>query len=307
MGLGEVSFLPAVRVLLQGIAKQVIRRDPKDKSQVGIDIDQLSIPPDDNCTLPAVLAKAEAAVRALRDHTNRQARSHNQRFSEQQAAIRLLMGVLEDLSIAGPETMRRLLEINGQFEAALDAESLRRAKVDLVQCLDQVRREAERRIGTGNAQPSRDPVTNLPERKQAESALAEASISPDAVCVVVLLMYRFELYNRRYGKQVGDKALKFFASFVTSSFQSTNGLFRWEDHVLVLLQRGDAERIQAEGRRILEPKLKFEVETDARALLLPIDVHWAVFPMMVEPRLIINKIDCFVRDGSEGDWNGKSA
>jgi len=61
-----------------------------------------------------------------------------------------------------------------------------------------------------------------------------------------------------------------------------------------LLREGTFDKVQAEVRRIMEPRLQYDFETSSRTILLAIDACWSVLPMMVDPRLLINKIDAFV-------------
>ena len=55
-----------------------------------------------------------------------------------------------------------------------------------------------------------------------------------------------------------------------------------------------AECPLSEVRRIMEPRLQYDFETASRTILLAIDACWSALPMMVDPRLLINKIDAFV-------------
>ena len=48
-------------------------------------------------------------------------------------------------------------------------------------------------------------------------------------------------------------------------------IYRWTGPAILLLREGTVEKVQADVRRIMEP-----------------------LPMMVDPRLLINKIDAFV-------------
>jgi hypothetical protein len=137
----EESFLPAVRTLFQGIAEFVARDDSGRRTPVRPDTTELYLRDEDDYSPPEIEGKASMAVQLLREFGNRSIRHHHGRFSEQRAITGMLMELLEDLTIAGPDGMRKLKEVRTQIEAATDAELLRDAKLELGKCLDQVRRE----------------------------------------------------------------------------------------------------------------------------------------------------------------------
>ena len=157
--------------------------------------------------------------------------------------------------------------------------------------LFEIRQEAERRIETNADSAAKDAITDLRGRVAAEAALVEASVSPSPMCAVVLLLDRLQLYNQRYGREVGDKTLRFFAELLQRTFSSESTLFRWAGPALLMLRNGPVDKVQPEVRRVLESRIQYDCETGSRHLLLSIDASWWVLPMMVDARLMINKID----------------
>ena len=113
------------------------------------------------------------------------------------------------------------------------------------------------------------------------------------MCVVIMMVDRLSLYHRRYGHDAGDRILRFFVDFLRHAFQD-GSMFRWTGPSVLLLREGPPDKVQREVRRILEPRIEFDFETPSRTILLAIDACWCVLPMMVDPRLLINKIDAFV-------------
>jgi GGDEF domain-containing protein len=188
--------------------------------------------------------------------------------------------------------MQQLRDIGQQLGSAEDAEGLRVGKARLADCMDAVRVEAERQSAEVRDGEIRDGITSLQSRAAAEAALVEACASETQVCAVVMQLARLAFYNRRYGREVGDRVLRFFAEFVRRSFESGT-LYRWTGPSLVLLIPGAPDKVQGDVRRCLEPKLRCEVDAGSRHVMLPIEAVWSVFPMMVEPRLLINRIDAF--------------
>lgn len=289
----EESFLPAVRALFQGIAEFVARDDSGRRPPGRPDTTELYLSDEDDYSPPEIEARASTAVQLLRDFGNRTVRHHHGRFSEQRAVIGMLMDLLQDLTIGGPDAMRKLKEVRAQMESATDPELLRNAKLELTKCLDQVRQEAQQQIGLAGDTGDRDSATKLPGRAHAETAIAEACRQTEPNCAAVLLVDRLSLYNRRYGREVGDGVLRFYATLLQKIFAPLD-LFRWTGPALVMLRQGTQEKVQSELRRSLDARAKFEIEIGARSILLPLDACWSVFPATADPRMMINKIEAFI-------------
>jgi diguanylate cyclase (GGDEF)-like protein len=166
-------------------------------------------------------------------------------------------------------------------------------KLGLSDCLAQIRKEAEREWTTAQVSEDRDSITHLMNRPQAEAALVEACASQMEQCAVILLVDRMQLYNQRYGWEVGDKVLRFFADFVKGAFKVADKAYRWTGPSVLLLP-GAVGKVNDEVRRVMEPRLQFEVEISWRTVLLPIGTKWTVLPLTVDPRLLVNRIDAFV-------------
>jgi GGDEF domain-containing protein len=289
----DPAALPCIKRLLQGIAVHSPKGDPADYQQFRVQIQKLSDSLEEVQSLPEMELRAGSAVTSLRDYTQRTDKRWQQQTAEFRAIIQLLMDTLEDLSVARPEKMQQLKEIARQLASATEAEELCGGKLHLTNCLAEVRKDAERQLADGHGDAARDSVTGLEARPAAEAALAQACASAVPCCAVILLVERIPLYNRRYGREAGDQVLRFFAEFLKSSFEGEAALFRWSGPAVLLLMPGAIDKILATVRKHIEPKLRCDLEMGSRNVLLPIDVCWTVFPMMVDPRLLINKIDAF--------------
>jgi GGDEF domain-containing protein len=295
-GVEEKSLLPAIQGLLHGIAVHAVKGDPEDDRQFRTRLHKISESVAGEPPSTDILTSADSAVVALRDHNDRTSRYHHAEISELRSVIQILVGTLEDLAVAGPKLMARLREIEKQLTAVATPSAVREFKLNLSQCLTEIRSEAERHNHHSGAPGSLDPVTGLEGRPAAEAALAQACASATSICAVVLLVDRLALYNRRYGRDVGDKVLNFFVEFVKRSFQAGPDLYRWTGPALLLLRHGSPDGIQAEMRRSFDPRIEFEVDSGSRSILLTLGVDWSVLPMMVDPRLVVNKIDAFVSE-----------
>jgi len=288
-----VGLMPVVKALLTGMAIHPLKGNAEDyrvyRARIQKVIDSLG----DTTTLEEAYPQAEEAAHALRDHGLRTAKRLHTQDSELRGIVKLLMQTLEELRIATPERMQQLTEIGDQLSTSAEAEEIRLIKAELADCLEAVRKEAERDLSHSVGEVARDHTTDLESRPVAEAALVEACAGETAMCAVIMLVDRLPLYNRRYGHDAGDKVLRFFVDFVRKSF-GEGALYRWTGPSILLLREGTFDKVQAEVRRIMEPRLQYDFETSSRTILLAIDACWSVLPMMVDPRLLINKIDAFV-------------
>ena len=289
----DPAALPSIKLLLQGIAAHSPKGDPADYHQFRAKIQKISDSLEEAQSLPEMERHAGSAVTSLRDHTQRTDKRWQQQTSEFRAIIQLLMDTLEDLSVARPERMQQLKEIAQQLASATEAEELCGGKLQLSDCLAEVRKEAERQLVDSGGNTVKDSVTGLEARPTAEAALVQACASEVPCCAVILRVERIPLYNLRYGREAGDQVLRFFAEFAKRSFEGEAALFRWSGPALLLLMPGVIDKILAAVRKHIEPKLRCDLEIGSRNVLLPIDVCWSVFSMMVDPRLLINRIDAF--------------
>jgi diguanylate cyclase (GGDEF)-like protein len=291
---GEQVPLPVMKVLLEGISAHSLKVHPDEHSQFRDKLRRILHSMAEDQPLSEAMLQAKAVVQALREHSERTNRRLHAQQAEQAAILRLILETLEDLRIARPEKMEQLTGICGKLTTETDAEQLRLGKLALSDCLAQIRKEAVRQWTTAEQGAYVDTITGLPGRPVAESALKEACAAETENCAVILALERIPLYNRRYGRDVGDKVLRFFAQFVRRSFSSAERLYRWTGPSVLLLCPGTVEKTTAEARRVMEPKLHYDLDTHSRTVLLALETRWVVLPMMVDPRLLINKIDAFV-------------
>lgn len=292
----EKNLLPALQSLVHGISMHSVKGDPEEDRQFRTRMHKISEAVSGEPAWLDVMAAADSGVSALRDHNDRANKYQRAHVTELRAVIQMLVGTLEDLTIAGPTRMRELQEIHKQMIATSGPEGIQACKANLSKCLAGIREEAERHKQYGDGHSLQDPVTGLEARPAAETALTEACAADTPACAVVVSIDRLSLYNRRYGRDVGDKVLQYFVEFVKRAFEAGVSLFRWSGPAVLLLRHGSPDAVQAEMRRAFDPRLEFEVDSGSRAILLTIGVSWSVVPMMVDPRLVVNKIDAFVTD-----------
>jgi diguanylate cyclase (GGDEF)-like protein len=291
---GGQALLPVMKILLEGISTHSIRINPEEHKQFTEKLYAALEQIDDEATVSESVHQAKAVVHAIREYNARTTRRIHQCQSEQGAILLALLETFEDLRIASPDKMRQLKEICGKLAKQTDAEQLRLGKLGLSDCLAQIRKEAEREWTTTQVPHDRDNITHLSSRAQAEAALVKACGSETEQCAVILVVDRMQLYNERYGWEVGDKVLRFFADFIKGAFKVDDKAYRWTGPSVLLLLPGNVAKVNDEVRRVMEPRLQYEVEISWRTVLLPIGTKWTILPLTVDPRLLVNRIDAFV-------------
>jgi diguanylate cyclase (GGDEF)-like protein len=288
---GEESFLPVFAALFQGIAANAIKGDPDQYRQFRAKMQKVADLDGIRESAPELSMKADMAINFLQHHCIRADEYYTAQIGELKSMADLLVGTLADLGVGKPESMRQLRELAQKLQLLDHAPAMRQAKTELAQCLTEIRQAAERGLNGNPGASERDPVTSLPARTSAEAALVEACASESPTCVVFLLLDRLRLYNQRYGREVGDKVMIYFAEFLKHSFRCGDALFRWTGPALLMLRPGPVDKVQPEMRRVLDQRQQFDCDAGSRHLLLSVDAVWSVLPMMVDPRMLVNKID----------------
>jgi len=310
----EQALMRVIQLLLQGIGLHAVEGDLEAYSRFRQNIDQILKTVDEAMSVADLLPQAASALKLLEDHNRRTTIYLKLKGVELQAMVRMLTTTIGSISAAGDENVGRLRDIELQVESASQIENVRLVKAKLGECLDQIRREAERqRAETGrtverltqgleSAQPSKpltagtDPVTGLPNRTEAEDALAKACREEAPAYAVAVQIDRIQIFNARFGYEAGDEILRYFAKFLRQQWPGKDLLFRWTDTTLLalLFRTNRLERVRDEVGRVMEHKYEHTVQTASRTVLLPISLRWAVFPMMAPPLLLIRNIDSLI-------------
>jgi len=311
----EQALMRVIQLLLQGIGLNAVEGDPEAYTRFRQNIDQVVTRIDEAMTAAELLPLAASALKLLDDHNRRTTTYLKLKAVELQSMVRMLASTIGSISEVGDENVRRLKDIEQQVESASQIEDVRQVKAKLGECLQQIRQEAERqrtetvrtveRLSQGleSAQPSRpppagtDPGTGLPNRADAEIALAKACRDEAPAFAVAVQIDRIQIFNARFGYEVGDEILKYFAGFLRKQWPGKDLLFRWNDSTILALifRPSRLERVRDEVGRVMEHKYEHTVQTASRTVLLPISLRWAVVPMMAPPLLLVRNIDSVVR------------
>jgi diguanylate cyclase (GGDEF)-like protein len=319
----EASLLRMVKLLLQGIVLHSMEGDPADQARFRDSIAIVERRLDEEVSTPELPVLAGSALQAIEDYNQRTNKYLRQQRVEFQTMLKMLTSTVSAITAAGDLNVRQLQEIEKQVEFATEIEDVRQIKGRLSACLDGIRRETERqrtetaqtaeglmrnlesaRAGTSaDSSTAPDPVTGLPRRKLAEEAFAQACRDEAQAYAMAVAIDRIQILNTRFGYEVGDEIMRYFAGFLKSQLQSKDLLFRWTGPVLagLVFRPNRLERVRDEIGRIMELKYEHTVRTPSRTILLPISVRWALFPMMASPRLLTEKIENFITFQSSRD------
>lgn len=227
--------------------------------------------------------------------------------------VKMLTSSIAFMSAAGDANLLRLGEIEKEISSASEMNDVRTIRMRLGDCLTDIRNEAARQrdsnlatigqlsqglkavessAGDLSEMPIFDPVTQLPSRRAAETALAEDGGS---VFAVVFALERLQAINLKFGRQVGDEILNKFSGAIRKKMPPSDRLFRWSGPVLlaILSRPGSIESVRGEVACIAEGNLEYIIETSTRSVLIPIAAQWSVFPKTAATHLLCQRIDAF--------------
>lgn len=295
------ALLPAVRALVEGIARHSVKGDIEEFRRFRTQIQRISQSLDEDRLPHKTLESAGQAVDLLKDYGHRTSKRLRQEGAELRAVVNMLLDTFGDLTIGGPEKMRQLKDLGTELASTSDGEKLARCKLKLAECLGEIRREAERfrsdadgRTGSDSGDSKKDRLTGLENREVAEAELTTACAAEAPHCAIVIVLDRLSVYNVRFGRAVGDKVLQFFADYLVQSLPFEVPPYRWSGPAVLMLRPGSAEQAAPIIRRVLEQRIEYEVDLGSRTVLLPIAARWEAVKLMADPRLVVNKIDSIV-------------
>jgi len=319
----EAALMRMVKLLLQGIVLHAIEGNPVDLARFRDNVGKVEHRMDEEVPAAELLVLAGAAIQALEDYNRRTNLYLRQQAVELQTMVKMLTSTVSAITASGDANVRQLQEIERQVEAANEIEDVRQIKTRLSECLEAIRREAQRQRaetartandlmrGLASAQDSSaddsssapDPVTGLPRRRFAEAAIARACQEGAQAYVLAVVVDRIQILNTRFGYEVGDEIMSYFAEFLKSQLDRRDQLFRWAGPTLagLLVRANRLERVRDDIGRIMELKYEHTVRTASRTILLPVSARWALFPVTSSPRLVTQKIENFINLQSSHD------
>jgi diguanylate cyclase (GGDEF)-like protein len=301
-----------ILTLLEGISEHSTVGEAAEYEHFQADLLKLVAQLKPETTPGELLLIAGRAIKALQEHTARTASLILQQTEELRTIVEMLTRTIEAISAASSKSGGRLVAMQRDLKETSAIDDVRVLKSKISDCLKGIEAEVEeqsRETGVTVsalrkqlqnstavlASASLDPLTRLRTYAQAEEAIAEACRSAVQTYAVLFVLDRVEMINDRFGREMGDQALRAFKDFIMRDARPEDQFFRWGGPAfLVLLQRKESvEWLRSSVARSVSKTFEMNVETNARNLMLSLSCHWAVFPMVAAPRQLIAEIQAF--------------
>lgn len=264
---------------------------------------------------PELLVRAGAMVKGFEEYTHRIRKHQRMQTADLLNMVKMLTSTVKAVTAASNSSLNVLGEIEQRIATVSELEDVRVIKSRLGDCLAEIRKEAKRqqqeaaetidelnqgledarKRAAGMESESRDAITGLAQRSEAEAAIGEAGQTGERAYAAVLVLDRLQIINARFGREVGDEIISAFTRMVRKQLAPGDRLFRWAGaSLLAMLPRpGNIDAVRMEIARVMATKLEHIIQTPSRSLMVPVSARWTLFPVMAATRLICQKIDTF--------------
>jgi diguanylate cyclase (GGDEF)-like protein len=312
--------LRVIRLLLQGIALHAVEGDREDHEKFRRDMQALLDAVGTNPSTAILLVTTGSALKTLENYNQSTTRYLRMQGAELQNMIGMLTKTVATLGSGSNRSVTRLREIEGQLEKASEIQDVRMLKLRMEQCLESIRQEAQEqkaessRIVEGlqndilqtqeRIHPSLaslpDPVTGLPVRADAETALAKAAAGAKQSFVVLLAVDRFDLINGRFGYAAGDEVLRLYLEALRTRLSPADRIFRWNGPAfVVLLERPNRlESVRDQFRSVVPAKMEKTIHASNRTAMVSVSATWTVFSVTPPVANLIDQLDKFLANRS---------
>jgi diguanylate cyclase (GGDEF)-like protein len=231
--------------------------------------------------------------------------------TEIQNIIGMLTRAVATFGSACDRSVARLQEIECQLEKASRSEDVLLLKQSIQECLESLhdetlKQKAERArshemlelLEASHSVPVTlsDAVTGLPNRLEAEAALARAAAGPKPAYVTMLSVDRVALINARYGHAAGDEVLKLFLEALQTRVLPEDRIFRWSGPAfIVILERTDGiEKVRHLFRAVVPAKIERTIHAANRTALISISSTWIMLPVALPVTDLVEQLDKFL-------------
>lgn len=310
------TLIPVLQLLLSGIGQHLVEGGADDQALLRSKLEEASGFLDGEPSPDQCMVAVGALVEALEDYANRTTHLIRQGRTELQAMVGLLAKTVESVASESSASVARLQQVEDQLAAATEIEDIRLLRVKLADCLTSIQQETakqreqqemalqalreQKKVADETcarySDSNRDTVTGLGDRASAETQINEAIREQRKFYAAVLVLDRLQSYNAAFGHAVGDNVLKHFAEFIGTRLRPGCQLFRWTGPAfLLLIERASRpETVREELSALMAQNCEHHVQTATRSIHLPVKCRWTLLPMMVAPRLLMQRIDNFI-------------
>jgi GGDEF domain-containing protein len=210
----------------------------------------------------------------------------------------LLTEILSQISSANQASLNRLQDLQEKIDRASLFEDLNSLKRNLTDCLDSMRGECCRRRDEADQAvarlkdglqktspqaeaPELDPLTGLPTRSEAETAIRTACAEVAHTYLGLFVLDRIQVISSRFGDQFADKIVIFFAQQLSSVLTGKDTLYRWGPTTfLALLDRREGpDHVRREMARTMTQRWDQTFEIGNRSVVLPVSSTWTIMAL----------------------------
>jgi diguanylate cyclase (GGDEF)-like protein len=252
---------------------------------------------------PEYLVLIGSACERIEDYGRRMTKVAKMQSGELGRMVEMLTKTVSTLSSSDETAIRNLRTIARQIERIQAVEDLRIIKERLSDCLEAVEQESARKrvesatvlakmrqqlessaariTGRSREGASRDALTGLQSREEAERFLLNAQESSPHLCVAVFVVLRLQLINSRFGYKAGDELLKHFGGYLTDKMTAADRVFRWSGpaFVVALDRTSSVGEIRRELVAISSQRVEKTLQTGTRVALVTIASAWTLFSL----------------------------
>lgn len=260
---------------------------------------------------------AGAVSQALERHNHSVSNLFRSQGCELQNMVSMLTHTIKSLGSASETSGRNLESIAVQLKSASAVEDIYQLRLQLAECLRNVRDEAARqrtesqnslqlmehqlsasqqRLANHGIEVDIDRVTGFAGRSAAEVAIHEAIDSGDSTYIAVAVLAKMESINARFGYAVGDEVLCEFAARVAGRLCSRAAFYRWSGPTIIgILRRSEPVHvIRAEVSRVVDLPVSKSLVSGSQNAFITTSAASMVLPVAPPPADIIARIDRFV-------------
>ncbi len=160
---------------------------------------------------------------------------------------------------------RRLTESVSRLISCVN--SMRQEDDNSVTRLESQIRSFRQRLKQAETLASADPLTGMPNRREAERLISEAIQERQPLCVMLFDLDGFKAINDRYGHFVGDQVLRAFARRLASFYRASDVVCRWGgDEFLVVLRTDLRDALERAGSVSEQVRGAYSVQTPSGAV-----------------------------------------
>ena len=195
-------------------------------------------------------------------------KANNDQYSQQFRGFAEQLEVVSHVNDLG-EVKRRLSSEVAALKSCIEAmcmdngESVKRLEAEL--------QVYESRLKAVEQAAYIDPLTGLPNRRDAERRLQEKIQAKSTFCLLLIDLNRFRFVNDRFGQHAGDQVLKAFARRLAGEVRPSDMVCRWEgDEFLILVECSLSDAMRRAYQ--MGPRLRGRYTVTSEGKEHPVDV-----------------------------------